>query len=331
MPETVNPLRVGVVGPGFHGRTIVMPSLYTVDDIELVALATAHEETARRAERRYGARCHVGYQALVDDPEVEAVIVVGGPQGEVILAAVEAGKPVYSETPAVGSLEAAKALAARLERGVSTTVAVGFCRRYSPVYLQMKQILDEWLERDPTPRLAQVRYFPSVHHFYNLLLFLMGPVTEVYAVRGAHEAVVLMRFAAGHLGTLTWRSFATWSVPYEQLEIGTRSGLLVADDARTLRWHYDLEETGISAMTFESSRSLAYVPNNATPLGDLNQLRLKGYIAELEAFVRSVRTGEAPLSTIRDAVDTFLLGQAIAQAMECGEWTGVQTYDDIIG
>jgi len=65
------PLRVGMIGVGRHARTILLPSIAQIPEyMQVVALATAHEETARAAAAQFHIPAHVGYEALVADPAV---------------------------------------------------------------------------------------------------------------------------------------------------------------------------------------------------------------------------------------------------------------------
>ena len=79
--------------------------------VRLVAVAARSEERARAFAGRHGVeRVVADYQALVDDPEVEAVY---NPLANALhapwnLAAVAAGKPVLSEKPFADNAEQAR-------------------------------------------------------------------------------------------------------------------------------------------------------------------------------------------------------------------------------
>src|SRR5579871_4197812 len=95
------PLKVGMIGVGMHAQRILLPTLALVPEMRLVALATAHPKTALQAEDRYHMICHVGIEEMIADPQVEAVLAVGCPHQEAILMALDAGKPVWCETPTI--------------------------------------------------------------------------------------------------------------------------------------------------------------------------------------------------------------------------------------
>jgi predicted dehydrogenase len=105
------------------------------DHLELVAVATSREETARKAAHKYGvANAYAGYEGLISDPEVELVIVsVKLPAHKAIVrAAIDAGKHVYCEWPLGINAEEATDLAAR-EAASGVHSMIGLQARQSPL------------------------------------------------------------------------------------------------------------------------------------------------------------------------------------------------------
>jgi D-xylose 1-dehydrogenase (NADP+, D-xylono-1,5-lactone-forming) len=101
MTAAAEPVRWGMISlAGIHDR--VLPELEDSDAIELVAVASRSEEAARPyAEERGFARAHGSYDALLADPDVEAVYVPlpNSMHVEWAIRALEAGKHVLSEKP----------------------------------------------------------------------------------------------------------------------------------------------------------------------------------------------------------------------------------------
>ncbi len=321
------PLRVGMIGVGRHARTILLPSIAQIPEyMQVVALATAHEETARAAAAQFHIPAHVGYEALVADPAVEAVLVVGGQHGPAILAALDAGKPVWTETPGIASgLEASQIRKLAQER--SLPVQVGFCLRYSPLYQRMQALLEDWRRDDPGPRTYSVRYYPYVGHFYNLLCHFAGPIAAVCALSSPDGAgqIVSMRFSGSETGVLAWQRFANNALPYERLEIAHASGLLVADDGRELRWHRAQERVTNDQLGFATAEASLFVSTSSIPYGRNTQLFLRGYPPELLHFVQCVRSGEPPACDIDDAEQMLLVGQAVQRSAALGaQWVAVE-------
>ena len=70
-------LRVGLIGAnatyGWSPRAH-LPALQALDDVELVAVCTAHEETARESAARFGAReAYHDHREMLASADIEAV------------------------------------------------------------------------------------------------------------------------------------------------------------------------------------------------------------------------------------------------------------------
>ncbi len=96
-------VRWGLVGPGRIAHQFTQ-DIASVDNAELVAVAARDGDRARAFAEQYGiARAHHGYDALFDDPQVDAVY-VATPHSyhlEHAGAALSRGKAVLSEKPLV--------------------------------------------------------------------------------------------------------------------------------------------------------------------------------------------------------------------------------------
>src|SRR5207253_370175 len=151
------PVRVGMIGVGRHARLILLPALALIPEIRLCCICTAHTDTARAAGERYRVKAYIGFEDMLDHPDLEAVLVVGGQHGPEMLAALEAGLHVWCETPAITSSESAgyaREQAAHSKR----LVEVGSCLRHAPIYQRFRDLLLEWNNAAPGPRMFQAQY-----------------------------------------------------------------------------------------------------------------------------------------------------------------------------
>jgi myo-inositol 2-dehydrogenase/D-chiro-inositol 1-dehydrogenase len=137
-------VRVGVVGTGMIGRDHVLRLSNVLAGAEVVAVTDVDPVNAAAAVADLPrAVVHPDGQALVDAPDVDAVIVAswGPTHEEYVLACLAAGKPVFCEKPLATSQEAChRILDAEVAVG-RRLVQVGFMRRYDPAYRAMKDVV----------------------------------------------------------------------------------------------------------------------------------------------------------------------------------------------
>ncbi len=109
-----SPLRIGVIGTGDVALRDYLPELGRLAGrAEIVAFASRDGERARAAAADFGgARAYAGYAELLRDPAVDAILNLTpiGMHAEATLAALEAGKHVYSEKPLGADVAEARSL-----------------------------------------------------------------------------------------------------------------------------------------------------------------------------------------------------------------------------
>ncbi len=115
-----SPVGIGVVGCGYISE-IYLKNLHDVDEFEVVACADALPERAEARAAEFGVPKALSVRELLADPEVELVLnlTVPAAHAEIALAAVRAGRSVYSEKPlAIDREDGRRLLEAARERGV---------------------------------------------------------------------------------------------------------------------------------------------------------------------------------------------------------------------
>lgn len=144
-----DPIRVGIVGATVTtggsgwGANAHVPALHALPDYELVAVCTAHEDTARASAERFGAPLAFhDIDAMVAHPDIDLVVVsVRVPlHHELVMPALRAGKDVFCEWPLGATLAEAEEMAdlAR-ERGLRT--AVGLQGRSDPTIRHARDLV----------------------------------------------------------------------------------------------------------------------------------------------------------------------------------------------
>jgi predicted dehydrogenase len=145
-PSTA-PIGVGIVGASTTGwsQAVHVPALKALDGFALRAVATSRAASAEAAAQALGVATGYGdYRELIADPSVDLVMVsVRVPlHAEILGAAIEAGKAVFSEWPlAVDHAQASALATLASERGVRT--AVGLQGRFQAVVRHVRDLIDD--------------------------------------------------------------------------------------------------------------------------------------------------------------------------------------------
>jgi predicted dehydrogenase len=138
-------LNVGMIGAGFIGQLAHLMNLVEVPECRVVALAEFRPELRRQVAARYDIpRTYPSHHELLQDPEVEAVVVVTPRPwtGPVVLDCLNAGKHVLSEKPMAGTVEQGRRLVAAAQaRGLH--YVVGYMKRHDEGVQLAKQMVDE--------------------------------------------------------------------------------------------------------------------------------------------------------------------------------------------
>ena len=139
-----NPLRLGLLSTARINRRI-LPAAHESELVEVVAVAS--RDAARGsayAEQNEIARAHEGYEALLADPEVDAVYIPlpNSLHVEWTKRALEAGKHVLCEKPLTDEPDDAEALF-DLAEGRGLVLAEGFMYRHNPQTRCVEELIRE--------------------------------------------------------------------------------------------------------------------------------------------------------------------------------------------
>ena len=141
-------IRLGIIGANVTsgwGPRAHLPAILGLPEFELTAVCTAHRETSEASQKQFGAvHAFHDYREMISHPDVDVVaVVVKVPQHhEMTMAALNAGKHVFTEWPLGANLEEAQEMS-DLARAKGVHTMVGMQRRCSPLYLRLKELVDD--------------------------------------------------------------------------------------------------------------------------------------------------------------------------------------------
>ena len=329
-------LAVGLIGAGraglIHGRNFS----HRVVGATLVALSDPDELTRHAAAGELGIeRSYARYEQLLDDPEVDAVVIVTPTDfhRDIALAAARRGKHILCEKPmAMNAVECAGMIEAAAQAGV--ILQIGFMRRFAKPFQEMKQriaageIGDVVAVRSLThgPSLPQSWMYDlkasngplaevNSHDIDTIRWMTGSEVVEVFALGGnfrspkAREAfpdfydnvTLLARFANGMQGTISGAQGAGYGYDARCEVLGT-SGILFAGSLQSM------------AVTQATSQGLL-----SPIINSWQELFAEAYLAEDQDFILSIREERAPKVTGLDGMRAVEVVNAGNESIRTGQ------------
>ena len=316
----MEPLRVGLLSTAAIGRRIV-DAARASPLADLVAVGSRDTARAEAAAREHGVeRAYGSYEALLADPDVEAVYVAlpAALHAEWALRALDAGRHVLVEKPfALRPADAERCFDRAAERGLVLTEA--FMWRHHPQTAELvrqvtagavgelrlvRAAFSFTLDRPADPRwdpaLGGGALLDVGTYCVNAARLLAGEPERVAATAVRAPGGVDVRFAGTmtHTGDVLSVFDCAFDLPMRtQLEVVGSTGSLVLDDPWSGR------EPGLVLRRGERSAPVT------VPAAD-------PYRLELEDLARAVRTGAAPLLGRADSVGQAAALSALAAAAE---------------
>ncbi|MBS1512177.1 MAG: Gfo/Idh/MocA family oxidoreductase [Bacteroidetes bacterium] len=135
----------GIIGCGDVTEVKSGPALNKVPNSTLVAVMRRDgAKAADYAQRHHVPKWYSDANALINDPEVNAIYVATPPDTHELYAlqAIQSGKPVYLEKPMALSFAAAQRIAAAVKERNSKLVVAHY-RREQPLFKKIQQLMEE--------------------------------------------------------------------------------------------------------------------------------------------------------------------------------------------
>ena len=139
-------IRLGIIGANAHrvwASRAHLPAAAASGDVELTAVCTTRQESAEESARKFGARLAFhDYREMLAHQEIDAVAVVLRVPAhyEPTMAAIEAGKHVYTEWP-LGQTTAQAIAMAQAARAKGVRNQVGLQARADPAIMYLKELI----------------------------------------------------------------------------------------------------------------------------------------------------------------------------------------------
>ncbi|MFF2483369.1 Gfo/Idh/MocA family protein [Paenibacillus sp. NPDC058071] len=314
--------QIGIVGTGWFAN-MHANMLAEMEGVNVAAFCATAKEKAELAARPFSdAKGYASVADMLDDRKLDAVYICVPPfaHGAIEEQLVERNIPFLVEKPIGLDEETPAALAQKIAQSGLLT-SVGYHFRYMDGTDRAKEVLRErqiamalgyWMGSMPGVSWWRKiegsggQFVEQTTHIVDLLRYLLGEVTEVYAVYGS-------RIMAGKEEGVTVPDIGSVTLKLESgaiatihntcaIDGGDRSGLHIYTDKGVL----ELNDKGLN--DFEAHRRTEY-SNRTNP-----------YLRENEAFIHAVRTGDASLirSSYADAWRTHQVTMAANRSAATG-------------
>ncbi|WP_208587431.1 Gfo/Idh/MocA family protein [Gracilibacillus suaedae] len=138
-------LKWGILSTAKIGRTQVIPAIQRSNNGEVVAIASRNQQTAKEvAEELQIPRAFDSYEALLDDPEIDAVYIPlpNALHKEWVIKAAEKNKHVLCEKPVAVTNEELEEMITACKRN-NVVFMEAFMYQFHPQHQKVKQLIDD--------------------------------------------------------------------------------------------------------------------------------------------------------------------------------------------
>lgn len=325
-----SPVRIGLIGAGRIGASHADVIARRVPEATLVAVADPRPGVSAAIAEPLGARGETSADAVLDAVDVDAVVIAASSvvHSELIVAAAEAGKHVFSEKPAgmtLAEIDAARTAAAR----AGVAFQVGFNRRFAREFVAAHDTITAGrlgavrqlrsLTRDPGRGPSDPDVVPPWTIFTQTLIHdfdtvnWLNPGARAVDVMAAADsltspghptlldhATVVIRYDNGAIATAEASFAATYGYDVRCEVLGSEGMLTMGEGAQSSLRLYTVD--GRTATTSHSDTDLL----------------IDAYTGEFSEFALAVQAGRAPSVTGDDAFAAFAIAQACIDSMTSG-------------
>jgi predicted dehydrogenase len=330
-------VRTAVVGCGYWGANLLR-AFASLSDLRVAC--DLSEAVRERVRRHYGAvRVTGSYQAVLDDPEVQGVVLATPAPLHAAMAiqALEAGKHVFVEKPLALSVADAERVA-RAADEAGRILMVGHLLEYHPAVEHIKAMIEQgelgevYYAYSQRLNLGKLRsdenaLWSLAPHDISMLLYLLDEEPEevsasgqAFLQAGIEDVVfITLRFPSGRVAHV----HVSWLDPHKERRltvVGSRKMVVFNDmDPREKVRVFDkgLDRRAPGADPAALPEPVLFAPRD----GDIVSPRIGGQeplAIECAEFLRSIATGRPPRSDARDGLRVVRVLERAQAALAAG-------------
>ena len=137
-------IKVGIIGCGKIAQVRHIPEYAANPHAEVYGFYDINQARAEELAKKYGGKAYASYEALLADPEIEAVSVCAAnhAHAEITIAALKAGKHVLCEKPMAVTLAECEAMVAAAEEA-GKYLMIGQNQRLAKAHSKAKELIEQ--------------------------------------------------------------------------------------------------------------------------------------------------------------------------------------------
>jgi predicted dehydrogenase len=316
-------VQIGVLGAARITPPALIKPAKTNNDVLVAAVAARDVSRARAFAAKHGiARVHESYEALLDDPDIDAIYnpLPNGLHGKWTRAALAAGKHVLCEKPFTANAAEAREIA-ELAAQSDRVVMEAFHYRYHPLALRIEEIIASGelgkLQRVeaalcfPLPRSSDIRYNYSLAggatmdagcYAIHMVRTFGGSTPEVVSAHPKlrdpeidRAMTAEVRFAEGDTGRIRCSMWSARLLDISAHVVGDQGELRALNPVLPQMFHR-------LSVRSAAGKRVERFPRRAS------------YAYQLDAFAGAVLRGEPVKTTPEDAIENMTVVDAIYRA-----------------
>lgn len=326
-------LRIGMVGPGGMGQAHIGRIHSVLSGGRVTAVADVDAARAEEVAAKIDGKAYTDALEMIADPDVDAIMICsfGPAHEEPLIAAIEAGKPVFCEKPLTPTADAAIRVMEAEQKAGKRLVTVGFMRRFDASYRAMKDAMDAG-EIGEALMIHCAHRNPTVPEIYTWDMAINDTAI--------HE-VDMMRFLTGEeIVSVRVDKPKKTSKRFEHLQdplvfiMTTESGVRIDDEIFVnCQYGYDIRcevvgETGVLSLADQNliTRRDAHGRNNKIT-GDHNERFWGAFVTEVQEWINAAAAGGATGSNAWDGYAAACVCDAGVKALTAGGEVEVEMID----
>ena len=326
-------LRIGMIGPGGMGQAHLDRIRTVIAGGEIAGVSDIAADNVATVSEKYGVTGFTSSEELIASPEVDAIMICShGPGHEPdVIAAIEAGKPVFCEKPLTPTADAALRIMEAEQKAGRRLVTVGFMRRFDRSYREMKALLDSG-EVGETLIVHNRHRNPTVPAHYTWDMAINDTaIHEIDTMRWlTGEEIVAVRVDKPKKTTHRFEHLQDPLI----LIMETQSGIWIDDEVFVNNQHaYDIQceavaETGTIRLSDQHKIERTGTVGRSNLLTmDHNQRFWGAFVTEVQQWIHAAAAGEHTGSSSWDGYAAAVVCDAGVQALTADGKVAVEMID----